>query len=423
MHKRRFVLYFLLLVIFSTAADILPAAAQEKTDGFLPRLLRAQASPALLRVLDHPDSFRYQLIYTRIDRDRDNRPHFHNYYYRVNSLEYFNPASTVKMPLAFLALEKMDSLGRYAIDKNTPMFTDSAYSGQATAYTDTSAADSMPSLAQYIKKIFLVSDNDAYNRLYEFLGQEPINRRLWQLGYPDIRITRRFVPMTEDENRHTNPIRFLRDSQTLYRQPAACSGLSFDFSHKVLIGDAYYDRHDSLVHEPMDFTRHNNFPLEDAQQILQSVLFPESVPPARRFHLEDYRFLYKYMSEYPRESGHPRYDTATYFDSYTKFFFFKAGRTPIPSYIRIFNKPGWSYGFLTDIAYIVDFRNKVEFMLSGTIYVNRDGILNDDKYEYEEIGYPFFKEVGDIIYRYELGRTRPFRPDLSRFALSYDPVK
>ena len=93
----------------------------------------------------------------------------------------------------------------------------------------------------------------------------------------------------------------------------------------------------------------------------------------------------------------------------SSFFFKKAGKTPIPSYIRVFNKPGWSYGFLTDIAYIADFKNKVEFMVSGVIYVNSDGVLNDDKYDYDEIGYPFFKEVGDIIYRYELA-TAPEVP-------------
>lgn len=415
MRHLRFVLCYCLFALFKIAPG------QEKTDSSLVNLLRSHASPALLHVLDNPDSFRYQLIYTRIDRDKKNRPHFHNYYYRVNPLDYFNPASTVKMPLAFLSLEKMDSLSRYGVDKETPMLTDSAYSGQTSVDHDSSAAGGLPSLAQYIGRIFLVSDNEAYNRLYEFLGQEAINRRLWQLGYPDIRITRRFVPMTEDENRHTNPVRFMTGARTLYRQPPAYSQLDFDFSHRVLIGNAHYDWHDSLIHTPMDFTRHNNFPLEDAQQILRSVLFPESVPASRRFRLSaaDYRFLYQYMSEYPRESSHPRYDSATFFDSYTKFFFFRAAHSPIPTYIRSFNKPGWSYGFLTDIAYIVDFKHKVEFMLSGTIYVNSDGVLNDDKYEYEEVGWPFFKEVGTIVYRYELERARAYRPDLSRFVIDY----
>ena len=410
---RRFVLYCLFFI------NALALSGQPRTDSFLVSLLRRQASPALLRVLDKPDSFHYQLIYTRIDRDSHNQPHFTNFCYRVDAGDYFNPASTVKMPLAFLALEKMDSLRRYGVDRETPMLTDSAYGGQTSAYTDTSSASGLPSLAQYIRKIFLVSDNDAYNRLYEFLGQESINRRLRQLGYPDVRITRRFVPMDEDENRHTNPIRFMRDGKTLYRQEAVTSHAAFDFSRPVLYGNAYYDRHDSLIHAPMDFTRHNNFPLADAREMLQSVLFPASVPARSRFGLspDDYRFLYQYMCELPRESTHPRYDTTEYFDSYTKFFLFKAGHTPLPSYIRIFNKPGWSYGFLTDIAYIVDFEHKVEFMLTGTIYTNSDGVLNDDKYDYEEIGYPFFKEVGEIVYRYELSRTRKYAPDLRAFRI------
>jgi hypothetical protein len=96
---------------------------------------------------------------------------------------------------------------------------------------------------------------------------------------------------------------------------------------------------------------------------------------------------------------------------------FKAGRSKIPDYIRVFNKTGWSYGFLTDVAYIADFKNNIEFMVSGVIYVNSDGILNDDKYEYEQKGYPFFKEVGEIIYKYELRRPRKYKPDLSRFKM------
>jgi hypothetical protein len=46
--------------------------------------------------------------------------------------------------------------------------------------------------------------------------------------------------------------------------------------------------------------------------------------------------------------------------------------------------------------------------------------LNDDKYEYDETGYPFFKEVGEIIYRYELARKRRFSPDLGKFRLNYE---
>jgi len=397
------------------------ATSQPKTDPFLENLIRSNASAFLNDVLNQPDTFQYQIIYTQIDRDKHNLPHFKNHYFNVDRNRYFNPASTVKLPTVLVALEKLNEINKPGVDRYATMLTDSSYEKQSAVLTDTSSADGLPSVAQYIRKIFLVSDNDAYNRLYEFNGQQTINEKLWNKGYKDTRITRRFVPMNEEQNRHTNAIRFMKNEKLIYEQPPAYSTVLFDFRKKIFIGHAHYNRDDSLINAPMDFTTHNNLPLEDLQQMLQSVLFPKSVPRKQRFSLtdSDYKFLYQYMSELPYESAHPKYDTAEFFDSYTKFFFFKAGKGKIPAYIRSFNKPGWSYGFLTDAAYIVDFKNNVEFMLSGVIYVNKDGILNDDKYEYEETGYPFFKEVGTIIYNYELKRLRKHVPDLSGFKLSY----
>ena len=59
------------------------ANAQGKTDKWLEDLLRAKASPLLTMILNNPDSFHYQLIYTRIDRDKHNIPSFHHYYLHV----------------------------------------------------------------------------------------------------------------------------------------------------------------------------------------------------------------------------------------------------------------------------------------------------------------------------------------------------
>jgi hypothetical protein len=408
-------------ILIFTVCFLTESYSQPKTDRFLEQLIRKQASSFLLQVLNQPDTFQYQLIYTRIDRDKNNQPQLKNFYFNVDRNRYFNPASMVKLPTAVLALEKLHSLGQYGVSSNTTMITDSGYARQTRVTYDSSAANYLPSIAHYVKKIFLVSDNDAYNRLYEFNGQQMMNQRLWEMGYKDTRITRRFVTMNEDQNRHTNPIRFMEGDKLLYAQPMAFNEIPFDFSKKYLVGKAHYNREDSLINTPMDFTTHNNFPLEDMQQILQAVIFPQSVPEKQRFRLtnDDYQFLYRYMSKLPFESDHPKYDTAEFFDSYTKFFLFKAGKSKIPPHIRMFNKTGWSYGFLTDVAYIVDFKNNVEFMLSGVIYVNKDGVLNDDKYEYEQTGYPFFKEIGNIIYQHELKRKRKFRPDLKSFTFDY----
>ena len=403
--------FLLLLLMYS-----LPGTTQIKTDTWLKELITTHASPFLQHILSNPDSFQYQIIYTKIDRDKNNKAHFTNYYFNVDRNRYFNPASTVKLPTALAALEKLNTMKIRGVTINTPMLTDSAYSGESSVIRDTSAENGFPSIAQYIKKIFLVSDNDAYNRLYEFVGQQNLNESLRKKSYADVRITRRFVPMTQEENRHTNPIRFVQNGKIIFSQPAAYSTIYFDFSKQVFIGKAHLNRDDSLINSPMDFTTHNNLPLEDLQQMLQSVLFPESVPKKKRFALTNdyYNLLYRYMSSLPKESRYPTYDTTEFFDSYTKFFY-KSGKQKIPSYIRIFNKPGWSYGFLTDAAYVVDIKNKIEFILSAVIYVNADGILNDNKYEYEQIGYPFFNEIYRIIYTYELTRDRKYIPNLERF--------
>jgi len=92
----------------------------------------------------------------------------------------------------------------------------------------------------------------------------------------------------------------------------------------------------------------------------------------------------------------------------------------MPEQVRVFNKVGWAYGFLTDISYIVDFKNSIEFMLTATLYVNSDGVLNDDKYDYDSIGYPFMYQLGQTIYNYELQRDRKYKPDLSKFKIQYE---
>ncbi|MFX8907056.1 hypothetical protein ABTM87_19690, partial [Acinetobacter baumannii] len=84
---------------------------------------------------------------------------------------------------------------------------------------------------------------------------------LHKKGYGDVRITRRFVTMDEVQNRHTNAIRFMENNKTIYAQPAAYSDFVFDYPQPILIGKAYYNRNDSLINAPMDFTKHNNISL------------------------------------------------------------------------------------------------------------------------------------------------------------------
>ena len=396
----------------------------QKTDKLLVDLL--SKSPELFGpVLQNPGKFEVQIVYTQINRDLQNRPSFRSFYYQVDKNRYFYPASTVKFPAVLLALEKLNELTvKYpALTRNTPMLTDSVYARQTPVRRDETAQNGLPSVAHYAKKIFLVSNNDAFNRLYEFVGQCDMNERLYRKGYRDLRLVHRLsIAMTADQNQHTNPIRFVQDDKTIYQQPAQVCTQPFRPEAPIRRGIGYMVG-DSLVRQPFDFTEKNYFALEDQQEMLRAIMFPEAVSPKKRFNLttDDYRFLYQYMSQLPRETAFPNYaaDTSLY-DGSAKYLLTGDNKGPFPKGIRIFNKIGGAYGYLIDNAYIVDFDKGVEFMLSAVIYCNSDGIFNDDKYDYNSVGYPFLANLGRIVYDYEVKRKRLYRPDLRKFMVKYD---
>ncbi|HEX2607105.1 MAG TPA: serine hydrolase [Flavisolibacter sp.] len=371
-------------------------------------------------LVQHKEHYHIQIIYTQIDRDSQNIPHFTQFEYGLDSNTYYYPASTVKLPIAILSLQKLNELNIPGLDKYSTMITEAAYSGQTPAYNDPTSFQGAPSIAQYIRKIFLVSDNDAFNRLYEFLGQEYINNSLHRLGMDSAQILHRLdVSLSEDQNRHTNPVSFYDSStQLIYKKPLENSHYIYQPRYTVL-GKGYYKR-GVLVNEPFDFSQKNRLGLRDLNSILTRVLFPESFPSDQRFGLKDsdYRFLWECMSRYPSESDYPSYDSS-YTDAYVKFLLYGGKGAIEDRNIRIFNKVGDAYGFLTDAAYIVDFKNNIEFLLSATIYCNSDEIFNDDHYDYDTIGLPFLKNLGKVLYEYELRRQRQQVPDLSRFRFNY----
>lgn len=396
--------------------------AQSGTDAFLKEIFTKNTDPVFKMVTGNPAKYRLQIIYTEINRDKNNIPSFKNYYFNYDPELYFNPASMVKMPLAFLSLEKLNDLHKHGVNKYTTIQFDSSRPWQHALSTDTTAVNGLPTIAHFIKRAFLISENDPYNRMYQFVGQQLTNRNLHHKGYADVRITRQFLGLTPEQNSITNGIRFIdKNKKILYQQPVLVNTDSFDFSRSIKVGRAHWNRNDSLINEPFDFSKQNSLSLLTMQQVLQSVLFPNSVPAAHRFNLskDDYRFLYQYLSQYPSETPDPKYDTSVFYDSYVKFFFRDSTRK-MPEGVRVFNKVGWSYGFLTDVSYVADFKNNIEYMLAATVYVNSDEVINDDKYEYETVGHPFLFQLGQTIYHYELNRRRINKPALSRFKIKYE---
>ena len=398
------------------------AIAQPVTDDLMKTILNKVQQSVTQKIINNPNEYRVQIIYTQIDRTKKGKPVFKNFNFNVDPDLYFNPASMVKMPVAILSLEKLNELKKAGVDKYSRMEFDSSYERQVAMKNDSSAENNTASIAHFIKRAFLISENDPYNRMYQFIGQEQINKKLIEKGYTSTRITRQFMGYTEEQNRHTNGIQFLDASgNKTYVQAPKYNTDSFQFPSPILIGNAHINREDQLVKAPFDFTKHNNLSLEDMRKMIQSVVFPTSVEKKSRFNLteEDRLFLLQYMSQYPSETNYPKYDSELFYDSYVKFFFGDSSHN-IPSHIRVFNKVGWAYGFMTDVSYVLDTKNDIDYMLSATIYVNSDGVVNDSKYDEEKIGFPFFEQIGKVIYQHELVRQRKHKPTLANQVIDYE---
>lgn len=375
-------------------------------------------------VLQNARKHELQILYTQIDRDSLNRPVFKTHQLLAQPKQYFYPASSIKLYAAILALQKLNELDRPGLDKYTTLRIDSAYSGQTSVDADSSSPNHRPSVAHYIKKLFLVSDNDAFNRLYEFLGQQYLNEELWKRGLKETRLFHRLsINYSTEQNRYTNPITFYDGKQVIYAQDLVYNPNPLSLSIPGTLRGRGYIEDGQLIADAKDFSEKNYSPLAELQKALQLIFFPAAFSQEEQFLLkeDDYRFLYKYLSKLPRESRYPAYpDQETHYDSYVKFFIYGNSREPIPANVRVFNKVGSAFGYLTDNAYIVDFDEGIEFLLSAVIYVNENQIFNDDNYEYKGIGIPFLTHLGQVIYEYERNRRRAFKPDLNRFMLQYD---
>ena len=367
-------------------------------------------SSEIKKVAASSSSYEVQILYTSIDRDSMGNPQFTAWPYAVDESQYFYPASTAKLPIAILALQKLNHLRKQgiSIDKTTPFHI---YNPEDTSFyirQDSTHENLSLTIAHLIKKIFLVSDNDAYNYLFDFLGRDYINAELQKRGLKHTAIHHKFL--FGADNRKTWSYVFFRDSDTLYHQPAIHT--TFNRNHAdlkgVLKGKGYLSE-GHIVKGPMDFSKKNRISIRDLNGILKRLIFPTVFKENERFDLteEDRSFLRFWMSRNSLESRSPNYNNnPLYWDSYNKFFIHGDVKGAMTENLRLYNKVGAAYGTLTDVAYIKDEISGVEFMLTATILVNENQIFNDDDYEYDAVGIPFLAALGRKVYRYELEKKR-----------------
>lgn len=378
---------FLAFLVFCTWQ----AYAQVSLDSIL------RTSPILNKVYAQKEKYRMQVIYTQVEKNNDEKVFAT---YSINASAYTYCASLIKLPIAILALHKLNELG---FGEDLFLFTDSSEVCHITCYRDTSSEGGYPSIAHYIKKMLLVSDNDSYNRCFEFLGVNYIHEQLAKWGFPDVRIVNRYEsPCTKGKNTSTNPIRLLdKNLKVVYRQdPYVIPEKWQKPIQKVRIGKGYIDQNNRYFQHAKDFSFMNYMRLEDAHRFLLDLLYR----PKDKFGLSphQYEFVMRYMSMAPAKAEFPQYDVKTYPANYKKYLCYGDNAVSVnDSTFVSTNIVGLSYGFISDCAGFKDQTTGIEFVLSASLYVNANEVINDGKYEYKQLGLPFLAELGKKIIEYE----------------------
>jgi hypothetical protein len=225
------------------------------------------------------------------------------------------------------------------------------------------------------------------------------------------------LSLSESEQRQYNAIQFVDDAQKpLMLLPARSNDKRYFNKSNPLLGKAHFSD-GLLLKQPMNFTEKNRFSIVDYSGVLQRIFFPEAFAIEQQFAIseQDRNFVIRYMGKTPSSSDYPSYAEEDYPDNYAKFLLVGGEPQLIPDHLKIFNKTGWAYGHAIDGAYIVDTKNNVDFIVVAVIYANENDTLNDDTYQLNEIAKPFMRQLGQLLYEYELKRTRLVKPDLSKY--------
>lgn len=338
--------------------------------------------------------------------------------------EYFYPASAIKLPAAIAALAELraDAANHRGLTRDSALVWHSTFGAPRATAEDKTSLDGRITLAWEIHKALVVSDNDAFNRLMEFAGHRAVNERLWQAGFPSVRIWHRLnVLRTVEENRRAPLIEYLRPGSAkvhalrperqsdLVLAPLDLPGLD--------IGAAYMDPVDarSRVEGPMNFREKNAVSLVDLQRMLAALVRPPHGgwaapgPPDLGLSPADRKFLVEVLGEAPDQLN-PAVWRGAEFDE-------RRFRPALPGVLRVRDrgdlevrgKAGRAYGFHVENAWFHDRRSGRWFFLAATILANGDGVMNDGKYEYDTVSTPFLANLGAAFAEavFEPRRARP----------------
>ena len=354
-----------------------------------------KSDPYLKEIIKDKEDYEIQVMLTKINHD-NTKIDFQNYQYQHDENQYFYPASTIKLPIVVLTLKKINELRSKGSDIT---LKSKIILNNVDNYSNFKLQDSITSFQNLIADIFLVSDNSASNILIDFIGYNYFNDEMQNAGFDRTYLNHKFNPdpyvnsTWQISDLDNNMISSINDNQKIIKADDKTNGLDK--------GERRYFNGE-ILDESLNFSEKNRFSITDMHNLIKYIFYPEIFDMANTFNLnvEDYDFIRYWMSRFTYEDiGEKFIGDEKFFETYNKFFIHGDEQSVSNEQIRVYNKIGQAYGTSIDNGLIKNYQNNVEFILTSTIYTNKNKVINDNLYEYDDIAEPFLAKLSRAIYK------------------------
>lgn len=319
-------------------------------------------------LLKFANNYDVQIILSQITRDKKNRACLKTYKYQVDDEYFYYPAQSVKLLLAIFALEKLNDIDFNGMDKFTRM--------KSIAEIEINEkGNKLTNIYDCIKFSLSNQNEDASNKLYDFVDRININKKLKYYGFKRTKIVNRLgIIESIEDARKTPKIEFYINDKTIFKK-----GISYDkFNYPIKFKNSAGF---------LDLSTKNAFQIKDQHEMLKRLFFSKNYPSKKQFNLkvDDVDFLLKCMLDSKIEH---------------KFLFYGGDFNAYQSAnLKIFNTSGKSLNHILDNSYLIDNHNNIEFILS--VVINTKHAAKNSNLELD-----FLKILGQKVYGYELKRDK-----------------
>ena len=370
------------IILFGCSLETNPIKSSFRKNDFLKEIIKEK------------EDYEIQILLTKIDQ-YNSKVDFQEYEYQLDDNKYFYPASTIKLPIVVLTLKKINELRSKGSEitlksKIILNFKDD--------YSELVIRDSITSFQNLIADVFLVSDNSASNILIDFIGYNYFNDEMKNAYFDKTYLNHKFNPdpyvnsTWQISDLDNNLISSLNDNQKIIKADDKTIGLEK--------GERRYFKGE-ILDESLNFSKKNRSSMTDMHNLIKYIFYPEIFDSTNTFNLnvEDYDFLRYWMSRFTYEDiGEKFIGDENFFETYNKFFIHGDEQSVSNEQIRVYNKIGQAYGTSTDNGLIKNYQDNVEFILTATIYTNKNKVINDNLYEYNDLAVPFLAKLSRAIY-------------------------